>query len=150
MKQQRHHMCGKPEYIAWCHMKERCSNSKCRGYENYGGRGITVCNRWDKFANFYEDMGNKPSKKHSLDRKDNEKGYSKDNCRWATSLQQVLNRRKNKNNTSGYVGVTWDKRRSNWVAQVSIDYKHKQLGTYDSPLKAYKAYLAFTSNRELV
>jgi hypothetical protein len=85
------------EYRIWSSMKERCTNPKCKRYGDYGGRGIRVCDRWlSSFSLFYEDMGKKPSKSHSLDRIDNNLGYSKDNCRWATSHEQGNNTRTNR------------------------------------------------------
>ena len=83
-----------PEKNSYRAMKERCRNPNYRAYHRYGGRGIKVCDRWlgkDGFANFYEDMGAKPSPKHTLDRIDNDKGYNSENCRWATQKQQVRN-----------------------------------------------------------
>ena len=98
------------EYGIWSKMKNRCSNVKDKNYHNYGGRGIKVCARWqNSFENFYADMG--PSEKHlSIDRIDNDKGYSKDNCRWATMIQQANNRRPAKQRESypnklGFRGV---------------------------------------------
>lgn len=84
------------EYYAWQKLKERCLNTKAKNYKDYGGRGITVCDRWkDSFENFIEDMGLSPSKKHSIDRKNNELGYYKENCRWADSTTQNRNTRTN-------------------------------------------------------
>lgn len=83
-----------PEYNAWCHIKSRCYNEKTPQFKDYGGRGITVCERWlNSFENFYADMGPRPSPEHSIDRKDNSKGYSPENCYWATSEEQNRNRR---------------------------------------------------------
>lgn len=79
----------------WRAMLERCHNVNCKGYRHYGGRGITVCDEWLEFGNFFEDMGDRPTPKHSLDRVNTELGYSKANCRWATMIEQQNNRRDN-------------------------------------------------------
>ena len=81
-------------YTCWLRMKRRCLDKRDRGYRDYGGRGIAVCKRWQKsFDNFYADMGEKPSKRHSIDRINNDGNYKPSNCRWATPRQQVLNSR---------------------------------------------------------
>lgn len=83
------------EYRAWSHIKARCYNPKDKAYHNYGGRGITVCDRWRaSYENFLADMGRAPSPKHSIDRIKNELGYSKENCRWADKIHQANNTRK--------------------------------------------------------
>lgn len=82
-------------YTAWISMKERCNNPNNTHYHRYGGRGISLCKRWDKFENFLTDMGEPPTPKHSLDRINNSKGYTPSNCRWATKVEQANNRETN-------------------------------------------------------
>ena len=89
-----HGMSNTREYTTWCMMRKRCTNQNSECYADYGGRGITVCDRWDSFENFYEDMGPRPEGM-TLDRIDNDKGYDKDNCRWATKKEQQNNKRDN-------------------------------------------------------
>lgn len=111
---ERHGMADKLIYSTWRNIKTRCYNKNTHNYKNYGGRGIVMCDRWlNSFSNFYEDMGDKPSSKYSIDRIDNDKGYSKENCRWASSKDQARNRSNNlilKYNGESMAAFDWCKR----------------------------------------
>ncbi len=91
-----HGMDGTKIYYVWSSMKKRCLNVNHKAYHRYGGRGITVCDRWiGSFESFYADMGDKPDG-YQLDRIDNNKGYHKDNCRWVPPKLNARNRSDNK------------------------------------------------------
>lgn len=95
-----HGLCYSSEYATWSHMISRCQNPQNKDYARYGGRGITVCERWQTFENFYADMGCRPTPQHTLDRINNDLGYSPENCRWATRLIQG-------GNTSRVIRITF-------------------------------------------
>lgn len=82
-----------PEHRVWASMLTRCTNPKYGEYHLYGGRGITVCEEWKDFKKFFDDMGPRPSPAHQIDRKNNDLGYSKSNCYWATKTQNARNKR---------------------------------------------------------
>lgn len=93
----KHGLSYTPEYRAWQTMRLRCTVPSNPAYADYGGRGITVCQRWlTSVENFVADMGPKPGPRYELDRKDNSKGYDPDNCRWATRTVNCRNRRSNR------------------------------------------------------
>jgi len=86
-------MYGTPTYVSWQKMKDRCLNSNHKYFHLYGGRGITIDPKWMSFEGFLEDMGTMPESGFSIDRVDNEIGYTKNNCRWIPRNEQQKNRR---------------------------------------------------------
>ncbi len=101
-----------PLYCRWKEMRKRCYKPYHKNYSSYGGKGITICEEWNDFWQFVADMGPHPSKKHTVDRIDNSKGYSKSNCRWATQKQQTDNRRIAH---ECYKGHPWTKESTIWT-----------------------------------
>ena len=99
MKRNKHGCTGAdpkhPLFGVWNNMHQRCGNPNHPRYDHYGGRGITVCERWRNFPAFLADMGARPSPKHSIEREDNNRGYEPDNCCWATKVEQQRNMRCN-------------------------------------------------------
>jgi hypothetical protein len=133
-----HGMGKTPEYICWLNMKQRCYYPKFVGYENYGGKGVQVCDRWRySFMNFYEDMGKRPPGM-SIDRIDTAGNYTPENCRWVNRRVQVLNRRYEKLPRSGYTGVKW--RDGAWAAAMSRRGKQIHLGNYKTAEEASRVY----------
>ncbi len=85
-----------PEHGVWLNIINRCTKPNDRGYKNYGGRGIKICDKWlNSFVEFYNDMGSRPSNKHSIDRIDNNGDYCPENCKWETKHNQCRNQRRN-------------------------------------------------------
>lgn len=106
-----------PEYRCWKSIKNRCYNPNWKQYNDYGGRGIRVCQRWlDSFEHFLEDMGRKPSHSHSIQRRDNDGNYSPDNCYWATDKEQRRNKR-----TTNWITIEGEtKSRIEWLEELGI------------------------------
>lgn len=99
---ERHGLSNSAPYHAWRNAKDRCRNPRNQAYSNYGGRGIDFYAGWDKFDDFWKDMGPTWAEGLTLDRIDNNKGYGPGNCRWATVVEQSLNRRTNR-----FVDTPW-------------------------------------------
>ncbi len=111
-----HGMTGSPEFHAWQAMRFRCENKKYSLFHRYGGRGIKVCKRWEKFENFYKDMGPRPKNKQSLDRINSDGNYEPGNCRWANWREQQNNRKNNR--MLSYNGKT--QTMAQWSKEVGI------------------------------
>jgi hypothetical protein len=126
-----HGLYGTPENRVWASMRDRCRNPNASGFRHYGGRGITVCERWNSFENFLADMGPRPQGS-SLDRIEVNGNYEPGNCRWATPAQQAINRRP---------------RATRGVHQIRSGRFHARIcgvsiGTFDTRKDAEKAYLS--------
>lgn len=117
----------------WMGMKARCLNANEPAYKHYGGRGITVCKRWMKFENFYEDMVTSYAPNLSLDRINVNGNYNKSNCRWATRTQQANNTRSNKYLT--YKGRTQNL--SEWAKEIGVNYHtlYGRIYAYKMPIE---------------
>ena len=132
-------------------MVGRCNNPKNSSYKNYGGRGITVCEEWLDVRNFIAwcEMTHPNIEDISLDRIDNDKGYSPENCRWADKTTQAINQRRMKNNTSGYVGIYWNKASKKWDAKIGVNSKLVHIGTFPLIENAIEARNNYIIENEL-
>lgn len=133
----------------WVGLRDRCNNPNHTGYQNYGGKGLQVCPEWDDYNNFKTwAIANNYSDTLSIDRKDNDKGYSPENCRWTTKFTQMQNTRLiNSTNTSGYRGVYPEYNK--FVAAITVNYKKYRLGVFDNAIDAAKAYDDFVTINSL-
>ena len=131
-----HGLCSHKFYGTWHQMKSRCNNPKNKGYKNYGGRGITVCAEWLNLKTFLDWCDTTYIEGMTLDRIDNDKGYSPENCRWVDASTQVINQRISKRNKSGYVGVSWRKDRNKWTIRIKIKTKYVWVGDFDDLMEA--------------
>lgn len=120
-----------PLYEIWRAMRMRCLSKKHRAYQRYGGRGIKICPRWiESFSNFLEDVGDRPTPKHTLDRINNDGNYEKDNCRWATRYEQAINRSVPKRGNRGTLPIGVSVRPSGlYEVQITIDCHNYYAGS---------------------
>jgi hypothetical protein len=120
-KRRKPYDCHAPEYIIWVAMKKRCNRRANEDWDRYGGKGITVCERWngpDSYPNFLEDMGPRPSPEHTIDRIDPKGPYSPENCRWLHRAEQSANR-------SNCIHVTYNgqtKILKQWAEELNLNY----------------------------
>ena len=143
---EKHGMVGHPLYVTWSVMRQRCFNPNATGYERYGGRGITVCDRWRySFSTFVADVGERPEG-CTLDRINNDGDYEPGNVRWSTGSAQVKNTRRRSDSSSGHVGVSWDGRRNRWRAYRTNQGKRVELGSFDTKADALAARHCATVN----
>jgi hypothetical protein len=141
----------KKTLACWGNMINRCHRPKCPSFKNYGARGITVCLPWRKFENFLADMGWKP--KHlTLERRNNNKGYFKGNCYWATRDEQSRNSRLRYDNKFGAAGIYKVHRNSKFEARIMVNKETVYLGRFsclDAAVQARrKAEIKYGFHRE--
>ncbi len=139
-------------YNIWCSMIDRVENKKSTSYEDYGGRGITICEEWrNNYPSFKKwALQNGYSNSLKIDRIDNDLGYFPNNCRWATQTIQSRNtRRLRSNNTSGYRGVCWHKKQQKFNSRITINSIVINLGSYCSDIEAAKAYDKYVIDNNL-
>jgi hypothetical protein len=123
---------GTKEYIVWASMKRRCFDKNHDAYYRYGARGITVCEEWkNNFSKFLEDMGKCPDGL-ALERKDPNKNYCKENCKWDTHNMQGYNTNIRSNNTSGRTGIYFNKNQNKWTAAIGAEFRLIHLGTFNT------------------
>lgn len=121
-----------PEHYVWRTMLARCTNPKAKNYGQYGGRGITVCTQWLSFEGFIKDMGLRPTAAHSLDRIDNDAGYTPDNCRWATRSEQQKNKRNTRRYTNGvFVGTPAECAEYLGISRAVASYRLRAWGSFE-------------------
>ena len=139
-----HGLVGIKLYYIWASIKDRTLNIKHKQYNDYGGRGITICDEWkNDFMSFYNwamSNGYEENKGLSIDRIDNDGNYEPSNCRWATRVIQSRNQRMQKNNTTGYRGVSFSKRLGKYTAQIKVNRKIIYLGSYLNIIEGAIAY----------
>jgi hypothetical protein len=127
----------KRHYWVWAAMLDRCRNPNNKQYKDYGGRGIYVCPEWYDFSVFLAQMGKRPSRDYTLERKNNDKGYSPDNCEWAPRGQQAKNKRKYSVCPIGVTGVCLVLQR--YRARIRVDGKLIHLGYFGTLQEAAEA-----------
>ncbi len=140
-----HGMSSTKIYATWNRMLSRCSNPTVDRYKNYGGRGIKVCKRWLKFDNFYVDMGDIPSKNHSIGRNDNDGNYELKNCQWETRDTQM-------NNTSRSIIIEYEGSKislTQWSRKKNISYS-KLIARYNKGIRPPELFEKQDNNKKII
>lgn len=139
----KHGMWNSLTYKSWSAMRDRCSNSNNKSYPYYGGRGITVCARWnnleDGFQNFLSDMGGRGAKEMTIDRIDSDKGYFPENCQWLDKKSQIRKQKYKPRGVSKFRGVSYRESRDKWRASIYAG-KAYDLGEFKTEIDAVNAY----------
>ena len=142
--QKTHGLIGTRLYDIWSKLKGRVLNPKNKSYNDYGGRGITICDEWkNDFISFYNwaiSNGYEENKGLSIDRIDNDGNYCPENCRWTTSIIQSRNQRIYKNNKSGFKGVCFVKKTNKYMSYINVDKNRIYLGYFQTPVEGAIAY----------
>jgi len=137
----KHGLFGHKLYGVWKNMKQRCYNPNWPKYKDYGGRGIKVCRKWRNNPKIFYDwaMSHGWEKGLQIDRKNNDQGYRPGNCRFVTHKVNLNNKRMQKNNTTGHIGVTFNKNANKYQAQLTINEKSKYIGIFSTAKEAAEA-----------
>lgn len=139
-----------PLYRVWVNMKSRCNNPNAQYYSEYGGRNITYCKEWENYENFSNwAKENGYQKGLELDRIDNNRNYSPENCRFTTRYISQRNKRSHKNSSSQYVGVSYVASRERWYASIKVNNSNKTIGIYKTELEAAKAREEYINSHNL-
>lgn len=131
-KAKTHGMSKTRHYAIWQSMKRRCDSPSCEFFYAYGEKGIGYCDKWKTFEGFWEDMKGGYNDELELDRIDPNGNYCKENCRWVNEGLQSYNRCINKSNTTGKVGVYFDKNTNKWQARIGKNGNNHYLGSFDT------------------
>jgi len=137
----KHGLHGHYLYVTWVHMRGRCNRKNNINYKRYGGRDLSVCEKWNSsFTEFLKDVGDRPGPSYTLDRRDNDKGYFPSNVRWATKSEQARNSRGDIGAASVYKGVSRSNSGKKWCAGIRLNGKQVYLGSYDREAEAALSY----------